>query len=203
MADATELTEAREILGQVLEDRGEFFELVLIGGGSLLLSGVLDRPTKDLDVVALIEAGEWQVAEPMPSSLAEAVTEVAAALDLAADWVNPGPTSLLEFGLPAGCEARVTRRSFGGLTVNLIDRIDQIALKLYAAADHWPDRSKHLRDLEKLLPSDSELASAASWCVSHDPSPGFRIHQLHPGRCGDRRQQGGRKHDSVSSHQDG
>ena len=50
--DTAQLDEALETLGAVLEMRREPYDLVLIGGGALLLLKLLDRPTQDLDIVA-------------------------------------------------------------------------------------------------------------------------------------------------------
>lgn len=47
------LARALETLGAVLEDRGVRHEVYVIGGGSLLLTGLIERPTEDIDVVAL------------------------------------------------------------------------------------------------------------------------------------------------------
>jgi hypothetical protein len=55
IVDASFLELALDALGAVLARRGEHFELVTIGGSSLMLLGVLARPTRDLDVVALAE----------------------------------------------------------------------------------------------------------------------------------------------------
>lgn len=88
------------------------------------------------------------------------------------DWLNGEPTSLLDFGLPAGFDERVITRRFGGLIVHLAGRKDQIFFKLYASVDQGPN-SKHAVDLEKLAPSRSELVEAAAWCRTHDPSEGF------------------------------
>jgi hypothetical protein len=46
--------------------------------------------------------------------------------------------------------------------------------KLYAAAYHWPSRDRHLDDLRALRPTQPDLISAASWSMTHDPSPAFR-----------------------------
>jgi hypothetical protein len=51
--------------------------------------------------------------------------------------------------------------------------VDQVALKLYAAADQGP-HSKHFEDLRKLTPTRDELVAGARWAVTHDPSEGFR-----------------------------
>ncbi|MCU1494824.1 MAG: hypothetical protein JWO62_2588 [Acidimicrobiaceae bacterium] len=44
------LEEALRTLGSVLEQRVHPFGLLVVGGSSLLLLGLLDRPTGDLDV---------------------------------------------------------------------------------------------------------------------------------------------------------
>lgn len=53
--DSTSLEEALKALGELLRDRGHYYEVVAIGGGSLLLLGQIERTTKDLDLVALIK----------------------------------------------------------------------------------------------------------------------------------------------------
>lgn len=171
---STNLEEALSTLGAVLESRRQRFEVVAIGGGSLLLLGFIRRTTKDIDIVAMIGAEGMTSADPLPQALREACVDVAAVMGLSDDWMNPGPTSLLEFGLPEGFAERTTSRDFGGLVVHLAGRFDQICFKLYAAIDQGP-RSKHMQDLLKLAPSHEELRKAASWARTHDPSDGFRM----------------------------
>ncbi len=171
--DAARLEDALTTLGAVLESRGHHLEVVAIGGGSLLLLGLLRRPTKDIDIVAVIDARGLMSAEPLPQALREACADIASTLGLAEDWMNPGPTSLLEFGLPDGFAGRTTRRDFGGLGLHLAGRFDQICFKFYAAVDQGP-RSKHAQDLSKLDPTPDELRAAATWARTHDPSDGFR-----------------------------
>jgi hypothetical protein len=136
--------------------------------------GLIRRPTKDLDVVALMQSNKLNRAEPLPVPLRDAITDVASTLGLADDWLNPGPTSLLDHGLPEGFEKRLTSRTFGGLVVHIASRGDQICFKFYAAVDQGP-RSKHVQDLQKLAPSRDELIAAARWARTHDPSEGFRL----------------------------
>jgi len=174
------LRHALEALGAILEDRGHAYEIVVIGGGALQLIGLITRPTKDLDVVAMACAESLTSASPLPAPLVEAARDVARALELEPDWLNPGPTDLLDLGLPAGFAERTTMESFGALGVHYASREDQIAFKLYAAADHWPDQGKHLQDLRALSPSPDQLRAAARWCKSHDPSPGFQDVLLRP-----------------------
>jgi hypothetical protein len=85
MLSADALTEAVETLGDILADRGLHYDLAAVGGGCLMLLGLVQRPTKDIDVVAVIREGEYQKADPMPEPLVEAVKDVAAALGLADD----------------------------------------------------------------------------------------------------------------------
>jgi len=64
-------------LGSLLKSRGERFEVVAIGGGSLLLLGLIDRPTRDIDLVGLIKDGVLRRAGPMPKALEDAIHELA------------------------------------------------------------------------------------------------------------------------------
>jgi hypothetical protein len=120
---------------------------------------------------------------PIPEPLRRAVVDVARTYGLANDWVNLGPDSLLDLGLPDGFVERLERHDYGGLVAWLADRVDMICFKLYAAVDQGP-RSRHLQDLLDLRPDRDELLAAARWTMTHDPSPGYRallvdaLHQL-------------------------
>jgi alkylhydroperoxidase family enzyme len=167
------LERALELLGDLLADRDQHFEVVAIGGGGLQLIGVIDRPTKDIDLVALIEGGKLVGAGTFPAALAEAIADVARSLNLSADWMNGAPASLLDSGLPAGFQDRLEHRKYGrGLDLSLASRFDQIHFKLYAATDDAPG-GKHHVDLKKLQPSPQELRLAAEWAKTQDPSEGF------------------------------
>lgn len=170
--DAASLEEALMILGQLLADRDCYYEVVAIGGGSLLLLKQIERTTKDLDLVALVQNGQFVSANPLPKVLLQAAEEVGNALELGKGWLNIGPTSLLDLGLPSGFGSRMHTRYFKGLTIHLADRFDQICFKLYASVDQGP-RSKHFADLIALKPSIEELSQAKSWCISHDVSENF------------------------------
>jgi hypothetical protein len=170
-----DLRSALAALGQVLAARGLRYEVVLVGGANLLLRGLISRSTKDADVVARRTAGGRVVAmRELPAPLLLAVRDVARAYGLAEDWLNLGPASLLDLGLPRGFAARMSREDFGGLTLWLAGRHDLICLKLYAAADHWPTRGRHLADLRAMRPNGTELLSGGRWARTHDPSPAFR-----------------------------
>ena len=171
--DSRLLDEALATLGEVLDARGLTYDVVACGGSALMLLGLVERPTRDLDALALVENDKYVPADPLPLPLEEAITDVGRALGLSDDSLNPGPTELLRFGLPAGFEQRVQRRSYGGLTLRVAGRLDQICFKLYAAVDQGAG-SKHAADLRRLEPTRDELLSAARWSRTHDPSAGYR-----------------------------
>lgn len=174
MMTASELEAALRALGELLEERAVSYELAIIGGGALSITGVIDRSTRDLDIVAVVESGALHSAAPLPPVLAEAIADVAAYRGLAPTWLNNGPTSMIRLGLPDGFLGRCERRVYGSLTALFAGRIDQIHFKLYAAADDRPG-GKHHRDLQALAPSMLELEQAAAWARSHDPSEGFAV----------------------------
>jgi hypothetical protein len=180
----TQLQIALRALGELLEARGLHYQVVLIGGGNLILRGLVTRPTtKDLDLLGAWTADGVVPMRPIPEPLRRAVVDVARTYGLANDWVNLGPDSLLDLGLPDGFVERLERHDYGGLVAWLADRVDMICFKLYAAVDQGP-RSRHLQDLLDLRPDRDELLAAARWTMTHDPSPGYRallvdaLHQL-------------------------
>jgi len=86
---------------------------------------------------------------------------------------RPGEGSLPRW-LPERFAERVETRHFGGLTLHLASRRDQIFFKLHAAADRGDPQGKHAVDLRALHPTREELIEGARWCQTHDPSTGFR-----------------------------
>ena len=162
-----------ETLGRVLEARGRTYEIVVVGGSALLLLGIIHRPTKDLDVIALVSHGQYISAEPLPPGLIEAASDVAEDLGLARDWLNSGPTAQLQTGLPEGFHERVDPRTYRTLVVHVASRIDQIFLKMFAVVDQWPSKGKHVDDLRRLAPSRPELLQAARWVRGQDVGPQF------------------------------
>ncbi len=159
-------------LGEQLQALGAGVELVVVGGSALLALGFVTRTTKDVDIVAFAEQGALHPAKPFPQPLEEAKERVRRDFGLEEKWLNPGPTDLLQFGLPEGFWDRLTTRRYGdGLTVHFAGRLDQIHFKLYAMADQGPGR--HEADLRALNPIREELVAAARWARTHDPSPGF------------------------------
>lgn len=168
----TEFEPLLAALGQLLTERGLRYEAFAVGGGALYLLGLITRPTRDIDVVGLVQGGRVVAVESLPEPLQRAIADTAALFQVSPDWFNAGPRALMEFGLPDGALRRAHRREWGGLVLHIADRRDQIAFKLYAAVDQGP-RSKHLDDLRQLAPTKKELLDAARWARTHDPSEGF------------------------------
>ncbi len=170
--DFTTLENAIIMLGQRLGQSKQQYEVVAIGGASLVLLGYIDRATKDLDLVAVMEAGHLMSARPLPQGLLKEIALVGAALEIGENWMNDGPTSLLKAGLPDGFKERLEIRKYDGLTIYFASRLDQICFKLYAAVDQGP-ASKHYADLKQLKPTCDELKIAEKWCLTQDVSSVF------------------------------
>jgi len=174
MFERDRLDEALATLGALLEERGNHIGVLVVGGGSLLLLGVVERPTADVDIVGFSSVAGYTKADVLPEFLTTAVLEVGDALGLGGAWFNSGPAGLIDFGLPAGLEDRVMVRTYGGLEVHLPAREDLVCFKLYAAVDQG-ERSKHFADIRALTPTSEQLLNAARWTRTHDPSPGFLV----------------------------
>ncbi len=171
------LKEVLQALGDLLDARGESFEVAVIGGGGLLLSGRISRATRDLDAVGIKISDSLISAHPLPDALATAVQDIAALKNLPDNWFNGGPTDLLRLGLPTGFLERCQPMHFGGLKLFLASDYDQIHFKLYASVDQGP-KSKHYMDLKALDPQEGELLEAAKWCCTHDISEPFRMNLI-------------------------
>jgi hypothetical protein len=164
--------------GRLMLNKSPRFSLIVCGGAALNAMNLIQRTTKDVDIVALMDSkGRLMDPAPLPQELMTAAKEVADTLHLPEDWLNNGPSSgdggLFRLGLPDGFSSRLVK-SFEGrtLTVYFVSRLDQIHFKLYAAIDQHG--GYHASDLKQLSPTDEELLLAINWAVKHDPSEGFK-----------------------------
>jgi hypothetical protein len=168
-------------LGELLAAEGMEFGVVVLGGAALNLLGIVERTTRDVDVLAItsstLEDGLLSLTppEPLPEPLKRAIDRVARDFRLPEDWVDTTMGLQLQTGLPPGLERRIHWSRYGGLVVGLVDRYDLIYFKLYAAADSGGPASVHYQDLIALRPSSIELQEAAKWVRKQDPSAGFSI----------------------------
>lgn len=169
------LDDALSLLGGLMLTRNRPpTHLVVCGGSALIALDLVERSTRDVDVLALWDKGTLQCARPLPEWLKQDANAVRMELSLPPEWLNDGPADehLFRLGLPNGMADRLVNRDYGPtLRISFINRLDQIHLKLYAAADQG---GRHFTDLRKLNPTDEELLAAARWTFTHDPSAPFR-----------------------------
>ena len=159
-------------LGPALASRREAHALLVVGGSNLLLVGLIDRPTGDLDVIGLSEQSAYRKLVELPEPLRRAAAEVGLAFDLSERWLNTDAASLMDSELPPGWRERIEIRRYGALEPHLTSRFDQICFNFWAAVDAGP-KSKHFVDLVALSPTDAELAVAAEWTADRDISDAF------------------------------
>ena len=170
---------ALRALGEILASQGEHAAVVVVGGTALIMQGFVARATRDVDVIAISrdpperERKAIEAPEPLPESLLRAISRVARDYNLPDDRMNTTVGLQWKTGLPPGFEERIRWEQYDGLWLGLADRYDLIFLKLYAAADSEGPASVHYQDLMALQPTNEELADAARWVRSQDPSAPF------------------------------
>ena len=169
---------ALHAVGELLARRGQSVAIVVVGGTALNLLHVVERATRDVDVIATATPrrdgppADLQPPEPLPKALSDAIRTVARDLRLPPDWLNTTIGAQWQTGLPPGFASRVIWHADAGLWVGIAGRLDLIYLKLYAAADDISPASRHFTDLLALRPTADELAAARTWITeTQDPSP--------------------------------
>lgn len=174
MIESTQLRDLLSAVGELLEEKGEPASIVVVGGASLNLSGLVNRATDDVDVIARAEGdGESTLIppDPMPEPLRDAVERVRRDFGLQPGWLNTAVANQWETSLPPSLKEDLTWQTYGGLRVGVAGRRPLIALKLLAAVDQGGPQSVHYQDLVRLAPTDEELEEAREWARSEDPSP--------------------------------
>jgi hypothetical protein len=178
-AGSTQIESVLQAVGELLAAEGHTIGIVIVGGAALNLLGVVERTTRDVDVLAFAVPSEGdrptlvEPPEQLPDWLQRAIREVGRDAALISDWLNTGPALQWRQGLPPGLETRVEWRQFSALTVGIAGRYDLVFLKLYASADSTGPESVHYQDLLRLQPSGDELDKAAEWVRAQDASPDF------------------------------
>ena len=174
LIDISKLNEALLLLNeQLILTDAPATEIVVCGGSALIATDLVPRTTQDVDIVALIQSNVLIDSEPLPDYLLNAADNVGTILSLPADWLNNGPASQFQMGLPPGFQERLTTVVVGKkLTVHYIGRYDQIFFKTFASADRG---GYHVSDLKALNPAEDELIAAAKWCITQDTSEAFRM----------------------------
>jgi len=156
---------------------GSPISLVVCGGTALFALGLVLRTTKDVDVLGEAVYSEKEIIvkkiDRFPERFLQAAKVVERDFELPKEWINIGPASQVELGLPVGFEKRLVGRRYGKyLTIYFISRLDQIHFKLYAALDR---AGYHVDDLFALKPTKQEMEMAARWVLTQDVSEGFKV----------------------------
>ena len=171
LSNAEHISRALQALAEKMDDHGcQPTGLIVCGGAALNVAGLVARPTRDVDILAIgrERSGRIELETPdLPPDLRRCVSEVAVDLRLPSSppWLNTGPRRLLERELPAGIEKRLRREDFGPrLRVYWLARVDLVCLKLFAAADDRARRNEvHAADLAAMGPTYDELDGAVEW----------------------------------------
>ena len=95
-----------EALLRAISDRlaraGATVHIVVLGGAAMNLHGFVQRPTRDVDVLARADgaAGALRHPEPLPETLREAIAEVAVDFNQPPNWMNTVVAHQWVTGLP-------------------------------------------------------------------------------------------------------
>ena len=117
----SQLDTALRALGELLAARGFHYEVVVIGGGNLILRGLVTRPTtRDLDLLGSRTARGVERMRPMPEPLRTAVLDVTRAYGLADDSVNLASSR---------CSISACRK--GSIVLTFVQRLHQSTAQIF------------------------------------------------------------------------
>lgn len=152
---------------QFLKAQGLRLEAVAAGGAALALLGVIQRETRDCDLIEPELSSELRGAAAAFAGILRLRGEI-----LRDDWLNNGPASLGPL-LPEGWRSRL-HPVFEGEALRLwaLGRAELLLSKLFALCDRGLD----LGDCLALRPSLEELAQAAPWIAAQDQHPDWPAH---------------------------
>lgn len=145
-----------------LGERALSFSAIAIGGAALAIMNVIQRATRDLDLL------ESQI----PSDISQAAKDFARAHSLSPDWLNCGPSSLARELPPDWRSSLVPLYSGNHLKLSTLSRLNLIRAKLWAMCD----RMRDVDDLVALRPAKSEIQLAVDWVKPLDGNPNWSKH---------------------------
>ena len=150
-----------------LTKRSLKLEAVVIGGAALALLGVIDRQTRDFDIL------QPHLSKELLTSAKEFAQYLRSqGTELTSDWFNNGPTQVADL-LPEGWRDRLQPLFNGSaLTLTTLGRNDLLKTKLFALCDRGTD----LIDCLALAPTKIELVEAIPWLEVQDAHPEWPEH---------------------------
>ncbi len=158
-------------LNTVLEEQGtEPVDIVICGALVLLMRGVIERPTRDIDGLGVVEekGGSLVLGKPLMSKeFNQAVERVGNLYGEGKHWFSTAATILHDdTELPPDIIDEAEVRRFGDrLTIRLCSRQHMVCLKMWAAIDRGqPD----IGDLVRMQVSETEARAAVDWCLRQD-----------------------------------
>lgn len=158
-------------LGAILEREGIApVDVVICGAMALAMQGIIDRPTRDIDLLGLVirKRGRLVLSKPLMSNqFNQAVERVGIHFGAGKFWLSTAATILHDdTHLPPNLIARAEVRQYGShLTVRLCSRLDMVCLKMWAAVKRGePD----IGDLERMCITEEEAEAAVTWCLEQD-----------------------------------
>jgi hypothetical protein len=158
---------ALSLLGQLIDAAEDNpITLLVCGGASLIVLGQVKRTTHDIDILTYflnepLDQINLERRTELPPEIKRLMKRISADMDLNDNWLNLGPSSLVQIGLPEGLLSRVHSKRYGkSLTALYLNRLDQIHMKLYASLS---GDERHVQDLMILKPTDREILQAKQW----------------------------------------
>jgi len=158
-------------LGTVLEEQDAVsVDIVVCGAMALLLQGIIDRPTRDIDGLGLVieEKGSPVLKKPlMGIEFNAAVARVGSLYGEGKHWFSTAAITLHDdTRLPDDLAEKAQVRQYGKrLTIRLCSRLHMICLQMWAAVHRGePD----IGDLVAMEITAEEAGVAAEWCLEQD-----------------------------------
>ena len=173
ISNKKELTSILQLLSESLAIRfpDRSWSFVVCGGSALNALELIERNTKDIDVIGEVK-NDTLSSFVTDDGFLEIIIKIAKYKNLPKDWFNTGPQGFLHSGVPDGFYERLSWISYGrNLKIGYISRTDQIYFKLYASVDRG---GYHTDDLLKLKPGRKEMMAACHWVLQQDVSLEFR-----------------------------
>ena len=127
--NATQIHALLQELGRRLQAAGAHGDVKLVGGAALILQGIGNRPTADIDA-----------SYTDPHTIHTVVAEMAADYDLAPDWLNTNASAFVPDNA-----TWVDLEQLDGLTIQAADTETLLAMKIAA------ERDKDTLDIARLL----------------------------------------------------
>lgn len=147
---------------EYLFTEGLSFAAIAVGGSALSIMGIIERQTRDLDLLT----------KAIPLPIQNAALTFAKKKSLDAKWLNNAPSELSKH-LPENWMT-LTEELFVGkaLSLRCPCRLHMIYTKFWAMCD----RDRDLDDLIAMNPNATEILKAIEWTKPLDGNPQWSLH---------------------------